>query len=59
MKRIKLSEVAKHGVKNTKIVTPFTSEQYMRLVKEADAKIEAEKRNSVNVYRRASLYVAR
>lgn len=59
MKRIKLSNVAKNGVKNPRVVTPFSSEQYLKLVKEADARIEAQKKDSVDVYRRATLYVAR
>ncbi len=59
MKRIKLSDVAKNGDLIAKPVRPLNSGKYNKLVKEADARIEADKRNSVSVYRRAALYVAR
>ena len=56
---IKLSEVALHGDKEAKQIKPLNSAKYKKLVKEADDRIEADKRYSVKVYKRAALYVAR
>ena len=60
MGRIVLSEVAKNSaVVKTKKVKPCNSEKYMTLVKEADRRINAERVNCVNVYKKAATYLAR
>ncbi len=60
MKSIVLSTIAKNGkVKDSKIVQPQNSDMYMRLVKEADERIEADKTKCLNAYKKATLYFAR
>ena len=59
MKRIELSDVAKYGVKNVKLVKPFNTKEYRKLVEEANARIEANKREEAMAYRRAKNFVAR
>lgn len=59
MERIKLSDVAKYGVKNVKIVKPFNTEEYRKLVEEANARIEAAKIEDAKAWRRAKNFVAR
>ena len=59
MERIKLSNVAKYGVKNAKIVKPFNTEEYRKLVEEANARIEAGKIEEAMAWRRAKNFVAR
>ena len=59
MERIILSDVAKNGYKKAKKIKPLNSAKYRKLVEEANERVEADKREAVNVYRRAALYVAR
>ena len=53
MERIVLSDIAKNGVKNAKIVKPFNTEKYRKLVEEANARIEANKIEEAYTYRRS------
>ena len=59
MERIKLSNVAKYGVKNAKIVKPFNTKEYRKLVEEANARIEAAKTEDAKAWIRAKNVVAR
>jgi|GEM_PF-2406601 len=59
MSRIILSEIAKNGVKNAKVVKSGTSKKYNKLVKEADDRIDAAHINYANVYKRAATYMSR
>lgn len=59
MEIIKLSYVAKHGVKNAKIVKPNDSPQYKELVRIANSNILMEQQSRAKVYIRAKNYVAK
>lgn len=59
MEIIKLSRVAKYGVKNAKIVKPVETPYYKKLVEQANKSIQENKREQARVYIRSKNYVAR
>lgn len=59
MEIIKLSRVAKYGVKNAKIVKPLETPYYKKLVEQANKSIQENKREQAHVYIRSKNYVAR
>lgn len=59
MRRIKLSKTALNGVKNAKIVKPFETPYYKKLVEQADKRIQENKKEQARVYIRSKNYIAK
>jgi hypothetical protein len=59
MGKIVISEIAKNGVKNARLVQYQEDEQSRKLMKEADERIRADLNNRANVYIKAASYIAR
>ena len=59
MEKIRLTKIAKTGVKNAKKVKRNETPYYKKIVKEADERIQEEHRRQAYVYIRSKNYVAR
>ncbi len=59
MKKLEVSDIAKHGVTGVKTVQYQTSDRSKKLMAEANERIKADQNNCVNTYKRAASYLAR
>lgn len=59
MARIIVSEAAQFGIQGTTKSMPIKSEEYKKLVDEADKKIEENRFRYAHAYKKASTYLAR
>lgn len=59
MARIIISEAAQFGIKGTTKSKPVKSEEYKKLVNEADKMIEENRFQYAHAYKKASAYLAR
>lgn len=59
MAKIILTDACINGIKNVKLEKPVYSEEYMKLVKEANEKIEESLRERAKTYQKAKTFICR
>jgi hypothetical protein len=59
MKKLIVSDIAKNGVQEAKVVQYQVDDTTKKLIREANERIKAEQNNCVNTYREATSYFVR